>query len=67
MTESTTDTTATWPQFFSNTAAAHDAFLKIVYSPSGLLKLPQSDRRNGEASLPFAATLEGNESIQSSA
>jgi 6-phosphofructokinase 1 len=56
MTESSADTTATWLQLFSNTASVHDASLKIAYSPSGLRKLPQSDKMDWR-SLPAIATI----------
>ncbi|KAF9352378.1 6-phosphofructokinase, alpha subunit [Mortierella sp. NVP85] len=59
MTESTADTTATWLQLFSNTGAAHDASLKLAYSPSGLRKLPHSDRMDWR-SFPAIATITTN-------
>ncbi|KAG0026616.1 6-phosphofructokinase, alpha subunit [Podila clonocystis] len=59
MTESSVETTATWLQLFSTSATIHDVSLKIVYSPSGQLKLATSIKMDWR-SVPALATITTN-------
>ncbi|KAG0301489.1 6-phosphofructokinase, alpha subunit [Dissophora globulifera] len=59
MTETSADTTATWLQLFSGTVGARDNSLKIVYSPSGLRKLPHSSKMDWR-SMPAIASIYTN-------